>query len=236
MKIVILNQGKNHHKYLISKLSEHFQISLIIVEKNQLKPDFDTYHSYENQQDSYEKEVLLKNTDIKLNDISRTIESENINDEVVVSSMNKVNPDIVLTVGTGLIKSSLIKICPSGFINLHGGDPEYYRGLDSFLWAIYHKDFSRLKVTLHRLNNKLDDGEIIEQEKIPLNKKTKIFKLRTENIKICLDIVTKSISFYEKNGEFVSYSQKKKGRYYSFMPGVLKEISVKNFNKFVTTL
>ena len=59
MKIVILNQGKQHHKYLISKLSEHFEVSLIIVEKNQLKPAFNTYHFYEEQQDLYEKEVLL---------------------------------------------------------------------------------------------------------------------------------------------------------------------------------
>ncbi len=236
MKIVVLNQGKLHHKYLISRLSEYYEISLIAVEENQLIPPFDTYHPYEKDQELYERDMLLKNTDINLNQISKTINSNNINDSIVLSSIQKIKPDIVLTVGTGLIKPALIKLCPDGFINLHGGDPEYYRGLDSFLWAIYHKDFLKLTVTLHRLNKMLDDGDIIKQGRIKLCNDMQIFQLRSENIKICLDLVTNAISLFNQSGSFISNSQKKKGRYYSFMPSVLKEISVNNFNSFIKNL
>jgi len=236
MKLVILNQAKNHHKYLIKNIAENFEVTAIITELESLKPSFKTHHSFEDEQDIYEKESLLNNTNINLNDISQTFESKNINDNIVLSTITKLNPDIILTVGTGLIKSSLINLCPDGFINLHGGDPQYYRGLDSFLWAIYHKEFSKLVVTLHMLNKKLDDGEIIQQGQIKPQKNLKIYQLRSENIKICLKLVISSLSLYDLLGEFVSNPQTKKGRYYSFMPSVLKQVCVKNFNNYINSI
>ena len=44
--------------------------------------------------------------------------------------------------------------------NLHGGNPEEFRGLDSHYWSIYHNNFN-LYSCLHKLSYKLDDGDII---------------------------------------------------------------------------
>ena len=236
MRLVILNQAKNHHKYLINKISENFEVEAIITEKESLRPNFETHHSFEDKQDIYEKESLLKNINIDLNDISQTFECQNINDKFILSTLTKLKPDIILTVGTGLIKPPLIDLCPNGIINLHGGDPQYYRGLDTFLWAIYHKDFSNLVVTLHMLNNKLDDGKIIQQGQIRLTSNSKIYQLRSQNIKICRQLVFSTLTIFEQKGILVSKTQLKKGRYYSFMPSVLKEICVKNFNNYVNRI
>ena len=202
MKIVVLTKGHAHHKYFISKLSDNFDIKLIVKEKKSISPPFDTYHSYQEKEAVYEKEVLLKNVNVRLADISKTIESNNINDNIVLLSVKKIKPDIVIAIGTGFIKSPLIEICPSGFTNLHGGDPEYYRGVHNFLWTMYHKDFDKLLVTLHRVNKELDDGDIIKRDKVKILKNMEIFQFRSEQIKTCLDIVTSSISSYEKNGKF----------------------------------
>ena len=48
-------------------------------------------------------------------------------------------------------------------INLHGGDPEKYRGLDSHLWSIYHEDWASLVSTLHVVSKDLDAGDSIEK-------------------------------------------------------------------------
>jgi len=236
MKIVILNQAKNHHKYLIKSLSEYFSITAIVVEKKPLEPKFETFHPYENEQDIYEKEVLLKNENINLSHYGDLYECENINDSKIFLTISKINPDVILTVGTNLIKKPLVDLCPQGFINLHGGDSQYYRGLDSFLWSMYHADFSRLVVTLHHLNNKLDDGDIILQKQIRLNRRLHIHKLRAENIKVCFELVKKSLSHFNVEGQFHSYPQKKIGRYYSFMPAALKDISIKKYNNYIAKL
>lgn len=236
MKLIILNQAKNHHKYLIKNIANFFDIDGIFIERNQLKPTFVTHHSFEDDQDQYEREVLLNNTDIDLSEISKLYECENINDRDVIDNIRKINPDVILTVGTGLIKKELIALCPNGFINLHGGDSEYYRGLDSFLWAIYHEDFSKLVVTLHMLNSKLDDGDIIQKASIKIHDKLEIYKLRAENIKLCLKLTVSSLSSFDIFKEFVSSPQKRKGRYYSFMPAELKHSCIKKYNNYIKTL
>ena len=87
MKIAVLTKGYSHHKYFISQLSNSFEVELIVKEKKSISPPFNTYHPYQEKEALYEKEVLLKNVNVRLADISKTIESNNINDNVVLLSV-----------------------------------------------------------------------------------------------------------------------------------------------------
>jgi len=236
MKILILTTNTPHHIYFVREISMRHKLSGIIVEENSLIPPFDIDHPFEKLRDSYEKKVLLNDSLESFNDYSETRLFNSINNAECEKYVNTINPEIIITFGTGFIKSSLINKYKNSFLNLHGGDPQYYRGLDSHLWAIYHKDFSQLKVTLHQLNEKLDDGEIIEQESIIIYKNYQLHKLRSDNTKVCIDLTLSALKKYNKKNKFKSYPQKKIGRYYSFMPSVIKEICVNNFNKYVQSL
>jgi len=236
MKIVLLTTNTPHHIFFAQKLSENYKLSKIIIETNLLKPNFDTFHPIEKIRDEYENKALLKNQKIEFKDFANTKFYDSVNKGKCVDDINSIRPNVIITFGTGIIKKDLINICPNGFINLHGGDPQFYRGLDSHLWAIYHKDFSQLVVTLHRLNSFLDDGGIIDISKIKLNNKSNLYSLRAENTKICIDIVLKALNTFHKKNNFSSVPQTMKGRYYSFMPSALKEICLNNFNNFVGKL
>ena len=236
MKIVILTTKTPHHIYYVREVSKYYNISGIAVEKYGLKPPFDIHHPFEDERDEYEVNHLLDDKKESFDDYSKTLIFDNVNNNDCFNYISNLEPEIIITFGTGLIKKPLIEICPSGFLNLHGGDPQYYRGLDSHLWAIYHKDFSQLKVTLHRLNSVLDDGDLVEQALININKQSKLHELRSENTKICVDLTISALNkFYDKLN-FESKAQKKVGRYYSFMPSVLKNICLVNFNKYVDSL
>ena len=65
------------------------------------------------------------------------------------------------------------KLNPSTF-NFHGANPEKYRGLDSQLWALWHRDYGELKTCLHQLNETLDDGDIFNLLPIDMVKFKKI--------------------------------------------------------------
>tara|TARA_Y100000816_G_C26094272_1_gene578757 strand:+ start:195 stop:905 length:711 start_codon:yes stop_codon:yes gene_type:complete len=236
MKIVILTTNTPHHIFFVNKLSKNYKLNKIIVETSHIKPDFDTFHPFEKIRDEYENDILLNNQQIGFKDFASTEFYNSVNQKESVVEIKAISPDIIITFGTGIIKKDLINICPNGFINLHGGDPQFYRGLDSHLWAIYHKDFLQLVVTLHRLNSFLDDGEIIAKSKIELNKESNLFSLRAENTKICIDLVLMALNTFLKNNNFNSSPQRMKGRYYSFMPSALKEICLNNFNKYVSKL
>tara|TARA_Y100000741_G_scaffold360985_1_gene344197 strand:- start:3537 stop:4247 length:711 start_codon:yes stop_codon:yes gene_type:complete len=236
MKILILTTNTPHHIYFVREISMRYKLSGIVVEENLLIPPFDIDHPFEKLRDSYEKKALLNDTLESFSDYSETKSFKSINDAECEKYVNTINPEIIITFGTGFIKSSLINKYKNSLLNLHGGDPQYYRGLDSHLWAIYHKDFSQLKVTLHQLNAKLDDGEIIEQESINIYRNYELYKLRSDNTKVCIDLTLSALKKYNKKNKFKSYPQKKIGRYYSFMPSVIKEICVNNFKKYVQSL
>ena len=60
--------------------------------------------------------------------------------------------------------------------------------------------------------------------------------LRSENVKFCVEITLGALKKFKEKGVFESYSQKKIGRYYSFMPSPLKEICLNNYNRYVKSL
>ena len=138
--------------------------------------------------------------------------------------------------GTGKVSKQVIQVCPNGIINLHGGNPEEYRGLDSHLWAIYHHDFSGLVTTLHRINEELDDGDIILQMPIQLRPDMGLHELRRYNTDVCIEMVLSAFDMFNRQGYMIDRPQQKRGRYYSFMPSVIKEICLKYFNQYVVNL
>ncbi len=233
MKLIILTTDTTHHLYFIKSISKHYNIEAVLLEKKSNIPKFDTYHPFEGSRDIYEKKELLNGKDIKFKYFCKTLEFDNINDEGCLNFIVKTKPDVIVTFGTGLIKKPIIDKCKEGIINLHGGDPQYYRGLDSHLWAIYHKDFCQLKVSLHKLNRFLDDGEIIQQKSIKITKDLELYMLRSINTKICVELTLSALEKFSKIGYFKKTPQKSTGRYYSFMPSVLKEICLSNFNQYL---
>lgn len=236
MKIVILTTETYHHNYFVQQISHYYKLAGIVVETSSPKPEFDTFHPFEKQRDEYEKEAFFKNKPVQLSDFLETHETESVNDDLTCGYLRKIRPDVIITFGAGLIRENIIEICPNGFINLHGGDPEVYRGLDTHLWAIYHRDFSGLAVTLHRLNGELDDGDIIQKGVIEVNKNMKIHEIRRYSTEICVELTLNALDAFHRLGHFISSPQQKRGRYYSFIPADLKEVCCNNFDKYIEKL
>jgi len=179
------------------------------------------------------KRFFLKGKEIKIEDIVDVFETQTVNDKNAFDFIKEKKPDVLIDFGTRKVSPHIIDICPDSIINLHGGDPEKYRGLDSHLWAIYHNDFESLVTSLHLLNVELDDGHVILQAKLPLNKDVKFFMLRKVNTDICIELTLSALDMYKRYNRFISRPQRSKGRYYSFMPSCLKEICLKKYNYYI---
>ena len=121
-------------------------------------------------------------------------------------------------------------------INLHGGDPESYRGLDSHMWAIYHKEFHELITTIHRVNPTLDDGDYLFKLPVILKPNMPITHLRKSNTETCLNLALMALDSYKRFGKFFSNKQKTKGKYYSFIPSELKSICIPIFENYTSNL
>jgi len=232
MKIVILTTETLHHTYFIKEISEKYPIEKVLIERDSLHAKFETNHPFEDVREEYEKKNFFNGKKVSLNNVSDTFETKTVNEPNAISFLKDLSPDIMISFGTGKISKEVIQICPDGIINLHGGNPEEYRGLDSHLWAIYNNDFDNFDVVAHRVNKNLDCGAIILQKPIKIFKSMKLYELRRYNTEICVELVLSAIYIYKKHGHFISHTQKKLGKYYSFMPTEKKEICVNRFNKY----
>lgn len=234
MKLLILTTDTSHHTFFVSELKKSVKNIHVICEKEGDRiPPFEINHSFEEKAKIYEQEIWFDGKNKSLKDFCDPIYTKTINSEKVSNFLKDKKPDLAIIFGTSKINKRIIKYCPRNTFNLHGGDPEEYRGLDSHLWAIYHKDFKKLETTIHRLDQYLDNGEIVNKKKLQLNNISELFMLRSINTKVCIELSLETIEELRLNGYVKSKSQKKIGRYYSFMPKVLKEICNENFKRYI---
>ncbi len=236
LRTVLLTTETNHHLYYAWKVNERFSLTAILVESRRVNFGFDTYHRFEEERDEYERQILLAGGPKILDDVTTVHRFESANNSVALSLLRNIKPEIILVFGTGRLERSVIEIPSIACLNLHGGNPEEYRGLDSHLWAIYHNDFASLVTTLHHVDRELDTGDIISRKQLVLTKDSKIYQLRSINTQACVDLSIIALDTLQSTGVISSDEQNKKGRYYSAMPAVLKEVCVRNFQKYVASL
>jgi len=225
-----------HHTYFVKEISSRFALVAVITESSMLVPPFETTHSFEVERDHYETSMFFGGQLVTMADFTHSYIVSDINNDNSRGLIASYEPDIVIVFGTRRIGKEIIDLCKEGFVNLHGGDPEQYRGLDSHLWGIYHGDFGSLAVTLHRVNEKLDDGEILARETIALSRDMRLYQLRKANTELCVDITMNTLNRWVINRTFKSWKQQRIGRYYSFMPSVLKNHCVSKFEHYTTEL
>jgi methionyl-tRNA formyltransferase len=236
MKVAVLTTETTHHAYFVRELARAADVEQVIVERRSAAAPFPTHHPFENERDAHESRTWFDGERAAIRDIAPTLEVDGVNAPEAVAALDGLRPQVVFVFGTGRLLPEVIRACPNGLVNLHGGDPEEYRGLDSHLWAIYHRDFSGLVTTLHRVNEELDDGEIVLQAAIPLRREMPLCELRQRNTEVCVNLAVLALDMHARHGEFLSRPQGRRGRYYSFMPAVLKEVCRERFESYTSRL
>jgi methionyl-tRNA formyltransferase len=233
MRVALLTTDMPHHVYFAWKLAEHFPLASIVVETRVLHAPFETFHPFEVDRDEYERDVLLAGAPGGLDQFAAVLQVENVND--AAAHIRELEPDVTLVFGTGRLSPDTIAVAPV-CLNLHGGSPEEYRGLDTHLWAVYHRDFGALVTALHHVDLELDTGDLVGVRAVPLRRGMPLYELRSENTKVCVDLSAAALEQIDSAGPVSRRPQQRRGRYYSFMPVALKDVCVRQFERHTATL
>jgi folate-dependent phosphoribosylglycinamide formyltransferase PurN len=237
MRIAVLTTETLHHAFFVRELKELYgDVTAFCEAPAATDTSFPTQHAFERERDRFESESWFNGVPRHIGDIAESHEWASINDEGATKALRAYAPDIILVFGTAVLKPPVIAVRPDRVWNLHGGDPERYRGLDTHLWAIYHRDFPALVTTLHRLDSGVDTGDIILQRTVPLEPGMPIHALRRANTEVCVQLATSAIEMIEGAGDVVVNRQRGKGRYYSSMPAVLKGLCKDRFEAYTSRL
>ena len=142
----------------------------------------------------------------------------------------------MIVFGTGVLKKKLFLLFKNRIFNLHGGNPEMYRGLDSIFWTIFNNQYSHIETTLHKLEKKIDTGKLFMTKKICLKKNMKFYEIRYYNTVNCIILCKLLIKKILKKKKIKLIKQKGIGRYYTAMPTILKDYCINKFESYTKNL
>jgi len=235
-RVGILTTQTPHHARFVERLAERFEVVKVFEERREISAEFETHHPFEDDRDAYECAEWFDGRTPSLSDFATVETYRDLNEPEAVESMRRADLDALVVFGTGRLGPEVIDVAPERIVNLHGADPEKYRGLDTHLWAVYHRDFRGLVTTLHRVRAELDRGGVVMKMPIPIGRGMELHQLRKANTEVCIEITGQALDMLRDYGQFISQPQLYIGRYYSFMPAVLKTRCVRQFREFTASL
>jgi methionyl-tRNA formyltransferase len=236
MRVVILTTNSIRRRFLVRELRKFASVERVFVETRSSDAPFETDHPYEARCKPHETDVWFGVKSAPFSEIADVEYFQSLNFPDAVAAIRAARPDVIIVFGTGKLSREIISICPHGCVNLHGGNPEQYRGLDASLWAIYHGDFDALMTTVQVLAPELDCGDIIAQRALSVTPGMRLHELRRTATEAAIPALRDTLQGFAKDGSIGGRPLAQKGRYYSHMPTALKEICFKRFERHTARL
>jgi methionyl-tRNA formyltransferase len=100
-------------------------------------------------------------------------EVSSINHQDTASLITKIKPDLGVSMGNSYIAKRIFSIPQEGFINIHGEILPAYQNAQSVIWQLYNAS-KETGYTIHEVDNKIDHGAILLQEKYDIEFSAKL--------------------------------------------------------------
>lgn len=144
------------------------------------------------------------------------IENRDLNSSKVITAVKETKPSLVLVYGIGLLKKELLAILPKNTINLHAGLSPWYKGAATLYWPVYFMEPQYVGFTFHLIDEKIDHGSIIHQNRPEIYPNDGIHDLGCRTIVLAAADILKILKKIEKN-QIKYYDQPSTGKiFYSW--------------------
>lgn len=156
-------------------------------------------------------------------ELNRTLETDSwpeheissVNKTEVVRAVQELAPEVICVLGTGILKKPIIGIPDKCVLNIHTGILPQYRGAKSELWTLANGDLKNVGVTVHVIDEGVDTGPIVKQERITVGPDDDHLSLRCRNIVKGVDLLLEALDQLEKGDIRTIQQDKSAGRNYS---------------------
>jgi methionyl-tRNA formyltransferase len=145
---------------------------------------------------------------------------DNVNGAEFLRSLREISPDVVLSISAAQIfEKELLALPRLGCVNIHCGKLPEYRGMLPSFWQMYNGE-DRITITVHSMGEKIDEGEILLEDSIPIRKgKTLDFHMR-EAKKRSAQVVFTALQALDRGESKPRPVTKEKAAYFSFPDAV----------------
>ena len=138
----------------------------------------------------------IKKTGIELN--IPVLQPINLSDNNFLNRLRKFNADIFLVIAFRKLPKEVWEIPKNGTINLHTSFLPEYRGAGPINWVLINGE-KNTGVTSFFINDKIDQGDIILQKKISIDKNMTAAQLHNQMIIDGIEITNKTIELVRNN-------------------------------------
>ena len=218
MKIVCLIRRGAPLNYFVNKINIEHKVFEVIIErprsnnyKNFNIKNFTVKHLYNYFKNRFIKSHKLKNDKAvniynkwfsnnwkKLDKTIPSTEVENINSESVLNRIKEINPDLILVHGTSIVKNHIIENSKLA-LNLHWGLSPYYRGTHCTDWALINWDPNNIGVTIHKLTNEIDGGDILSQKRAKIKSNDTLLSINMQLTYLGVELINQAIKKIKQN-------------------------------------
>jgi len=178
-RIVVLMGSGPLPWIMINSLAEHFGPLTVLEEDHESKKiflkrrlkllgpvkvagqvAFGVFLKFLHKLSASRKEVIMRTEGLSsarpANCVHHKISS--INAEECREKLGEINPDVVVVIGTRMIRQKTLTCIPAPFINYHAGLNPKYRGMNGGYWAHATGDRQNAGVTVHLVDPGVDTG------------------------------------------------------------------------------
>ena len=160
-------------------------------------PDKPSGRGMKLKESAVKKYALEKNLNI--------LQPEKLKDPNFIEKLSNLKADVQVVVAFRMLPEIVWQMPPFGTINLHGSLLPQYRGAAPINWAIINGE-KETGVTTFKLQQEIDTGNILLQEKIKITEDETAGTLHDKMMNVGAEVLLKTIRQLEK-GALKEYSQ-----------------------------
>jgi len=150
------------------------------------------------------------------------LQPEKLKDEQFLAQLKELQADLFVVVAFRMLPKEVWKMPAFGTINLHASLLPNYRGAAPINWAIINGD-EETGVTTFFIDEAIDSGKIIAQEKVKISSNTNAGALHDELMSVGAELTLKTVAAISQQTHTVIDQDKFDGKDFKTAPKIFKE-------------
>lgn len=223
-KVVLLCGSHPRHLYVANELLKHNLLAGMVME---LRENFEPVPPTDlSEQDKKNFIFHFKKRSDSENKFFKKIESsvfsdqipflevklEELNSDKTFDFVDKLKADLMISYGIHKLDNKILSLHNGNNFNIHGGLSPWFKGNTTLFWPFYMLRPNWAGITIHRLTQKLDGGEILHQSLPELESGDSMHDVANKAVIKATEDLIKIIRMYDNGKELLCHEQKGNGK------------------------
>ena len=144
---------------------------------------------------------------------------DDANDTACVGRLKELAPDVLIVLGTSILREPLLSLPRRHLLNIHSGIVPHYRNVHSNFWAWHNQDFERIGTSIIHLDAGIDTGHLALQDTIAVQPDDTLMTITHKNLELAGQLATQAVK-QALDGTLPKHKQDHNSKGYYRTPGL----------------